>query len=61
MRYTEEQLDDIVDRISRISITAQSIEQELRNKNYAADEEYAFAEDLDLIVREAMKLELDME
>lgn len=61
MRYSERQLEDIEDRIWRISMSAKVIEDELRKKKFAADEDYSFVEDLDLIISEAIKLKMDLE
>ena len=60
MRYSERQIEDISDRIFTISMTADKIEKELRRKKFAADEEYSFAEDLDSIISEAIKLKMDL-
>lgn len=60
MRYSERQLEDIDDRILTISMAAESIKDELRKNHYAADKEYAFGYELDLIVSEAIKLEMDL-
>jgi hypothetical protein len=37
------------------------IEKELRRKKFAADEEYLFADDLNLIISEAIKLKMDLD
>lgn len=61
MRYTERQLEDIDDRVFTISMAADDIKKELREKKYAAEEEYTFNDDLDLIISEAIKLKMDLD
>lgn len=61
MRYSERQLEDISDRISTISMAIDGIEKELRRKKFAADEEYLFADDLNLMISEAIKLKMDLD